>query len=78
MKQVAETREKKISSPDVSIEKQGSLFAFTLHSRLACDWVRLHVDVADWLWQGDTRFLCEHRYAFNIASGMAADGLKVE
>lgn len=60
---------------DVVVENHGSIFLFTLRTARARRWVDQHVqEDAQW-WAG--RLAVEHRYAWDLAQGMAADGLRV-
>ena len=63
-----------MSIPDFTIENHGSIFLFHPLTTAACDWWFEHV--------GDTptfgtAYAVEHRYAFDIAEGISADGLEI-
>jgi hypothetical protein len=59
----------------VQIENCGSIFLFTLLTQEAEDWVRENVGESMFFGESLT---VEHRYAWDIAQGMIADGLIVE
>jgi hypothetical protein len=60
---------------DVVISPEGSTVLFHLRSSAAEWWVEEHVESAA-QWFGGA-LVVEHRYAGDLASGMAADGLHV-
>lgn len=67
---------------DVSIRNEGSIVLFTPESDAAREWVEEHI--GQHIGQ-DTGFqpywptvVVEHRYAADVADGMAGDGLELE
>lgn len=66
-----------MEKPDVTIHNHGTIFTFDLHTEAAHEWVDEHVHVKDYMQTGNG-FHCEHRYAYDIALGMQADGLTVD
>ena len=69
---------KQIVQPDITVDNQGTLFVFHIHTDRAKEWVEQHVQIEDHMWLGDKAFACEHRYAPAIAEGMQNDDLIVE
>ncbi len=62
---------------DVEVRNHGSVFIFTPKTEAGREWINLHVDEAEWQWFGGG-LAVEHRYAGDLADGMAGDGLVVE
>lgn len=61
---------------DVHIDKSGWLFIFALLTPKAKAWTDDNVEVPDYMWTGES-FVCEHRYALDLAQAMLDAGLKV-
>lgn len=59
------------SPPDVTIQNQGSVFLFVLHTPAARDWVGENVSIEDYQWLGSHSFAVDHRFAADLATGMA-------
>jgi hypothetical protein len=60
---------------DITIQNEGSLYLFELHSEIARAWVADHV-VGETTWVGGA-LVVERRYARDIAAGAVRDGLVV-
>ena len=63
-------------TPDVSIENCGTLFLFRAETQLGREWINDHVPADATYWAG--QLVVEHRYAYDLAQGMAADGLVLQ
>jgi hypothetical protein len=61
---------------DISIENCGSVFLFAANTDLGREWIHGHVPSDATFWCG--RLAVEHRFAYDLAQGMAADGLVLE
>jgi len=60
---------------DVTVTNEGSIFLFTPHTDTARNWIMENVsDEAQFF--GDA-LVVEHGYAYDLAEGMQADGLRV-
>jgi hypothetical protein len=70
-----ETKQHEIT-PDVSIENCGTLFLFRAETQLGREWINDHVPAGATYWAG--QLVVEHRYAYDLAQGMAADGLVLQ
>jgi hypothetical protein len=70
-----ETKQHEIT-PDVSIENCGTLFLFRAETQLGREWINDHVPADATYWAG--QLVVEHRYAYDLAQGMAADGLVLQ
>jgi hypothetical protein len=62
---------------DVLIENNGSIFSIIPLTQEGRDWIDNNVQSEGWQWLGD-RLNVEPRYAYDLAAGMLADGLRVE
>lgn len=65
-----------VESPDITVQREGSIFLLHLHTPEARLWVDEYVnqDDAQW-WAG--ALVVEHRYVNEIAFGAIDDGLVV-
>lgn len=63
--------------PDVRVENHGTIYLFRIQSSRAARWVKAQVQTEPWQWLGNGLSV-DHRYARDLAAGMAADGLCVE
>jgi hypothetical protein len=70
-----ETKQHEIT-PDVSIENCGTLFLFRAETQAAKEWIDSHVPADATYWCGS--LAVEHRYAYDLAQGMASDGLVLQ
>jgi hypothetical protein len=59
---------------DVTIRNEGSLIGFTMHTAEARKWFDANVASQGYQWLGSTLWV-DHRYAYQIADGLAQDGL---
>lgn len=64
-------------APDVTVNDQGTVVAFTLNTEAATDWVREEVLTEPWQWLGMSTFAVDHRYAELLIEAMRASGLEV-
>jgi len=60
---------------DVQVSNEGSLFLFTPLTTAAREWINENV-TGETTWFGNA-LVVEHRYAGDLAQGMAGDGLEV-
>lgn len=70
------TTETMTPQPDVSVTNEGTIFLFTANTEAAREWISEQV-------QADAHWFCdalavEHRFACDLARGMAEDGLTLE
>lgn len=70
-----ETKQHEIT-PDVSIENCGTLFLFRAETERGKEWINLHIPSDATYWAG--QLVVEHRYAYDLAEGMANDGLALQ
>jgi hypothetical protein len=64
------------NAPDISVSNHGTIFLFQPLTEAAKEWINLHVPSDATYFAGS---LCvEHRYAYDLAEGMANDGLTLE
>jgi hypothetical protein len=61
---------------DITVENHGSIFLFQPLTAAAREWIEENV-VSETQWFG-TALAVEHRYAWSLAQGMVADGLKLQ
>lgn len=61
---------------DVRIDREGSIFLFTPLTDAAREFIKEHVQADAQWWAGS--LVVEHRYARDLARGMANDGLRLE
>ena len=62
--------------PDLHVENHGSVFLLVPRTRRGDVWLREHVQAEPWQWFGQG-LACEPRYAYDVAQGALADGLRV-
>ncbi len=62
---------------DVEVRNEGSIFIFTPLTEAGREWINLHVEATESQWFAGG-LVVEHRYAANLADGMAGDGLVVK
>jgi len=60
---------------DVTVQNEGTIFLFHLHTDAAREWVGEYVP--DPAWFGES-LAVEHRYARDLAQGMLDDGLVLQ
>lgn len=60
---------------DITVQNEGTIFLFHLHSEEAVAWV--DENVPEPLWFGKA-LAVEHRYAEDLAQGMLDDGLVLQ
>jgi hypothetical protein len=65
-----------MNSPDFSVENHASIFLFRMNTPAAAEWVSENVQ-SDAQFFGDA-LVVEHRYAQDLAEGMAESGLVLE
>ena len=70
-----ETKQQEIT-PDISVSNHGTIFLFAANTQLGREWVYDHVPADATYWAG--QLVVEHRYAYDLAQGMAADGLVLQ
>lgn len=63
----------RLRQPDVLVANEGTIFLFNPLTAPAIEWINQNVQ-PDAQWFGTT-LVCEHRYAWGLADGMAKDGL---
>jgi hypothetical protein len=61
---------------DVSVQNEGTIFLFTANSEIAREWISENVQEDATYFGGS--LVVEHRYALELARGMAEDGLTIE
>ena len=61
---------------DVRVTNEGNLILFEPCTLAAREWLNLHVPTEATYWAG--QLVVEHRYAYDLADGMASDGLTLE
>jgi hypothetical protein len=67
---------KPISTPDVLVANEGTIFLFNPLTERAKEWIDNYVQ-PDAQWFGTT-LVVEHRYAWGLAQGMKDSGLVLE
>lgn len=65
----------KQANPDIQVENHGSIFLFQPLTDSGSDW--LSENIGDEAMYFGNALAVEHRFAENIADGMASDGLKL-
>lgn len=63
-------------TPDISVSNHGTIFLFAANTEAGREWIHEHVPADATFWAGS--LAVEHRYAYDLAEGMAADGLVLE
>ena len=64
------------SKPDIYVSNHGSIFTFLPMTERANDWIAENVqDSAQWF---GGQLCVEHRYAYDLADGMVAGGLRLK
>lgn len=62
---------------DVTVQYEGTVFLFHALTRRARRWIEAYVAGGETTWFGNV-LVVEHRYAGEIARGMAESGLRVK
>ena len=62
---------------DVEIDRDGTMFTFTILSEQAMHWVNEHVQTEYWQWLGPRRLVLDHHFAGPVYDGMLDADLEV-
>lgn len=67
-----------ITTPDVLVTNEGTVFRFEMQTDAAREWVAAYVDIPGWARLSPDVFAVDHRMAGPLADGMIDAGLVLQ